>query len=285
MAAWHELFPLDREPTMEDIAGYIDHPLWDAFTAFIDESYGAKPRIEYSRCGGAPGWNVKYKARGRALCTVYPRDGFFICMVSVGSKEKDEAEALLATADPYVRALYERSADSSMAHDGSNERGHIARRRGAHALARRPERSALMMRDPEQTIGNLIDRRNTSFVGSVDEDGYPEVKAMLPPRKREGIRTFYFTSNTSSMRAAHYRAHTQTCIYFVDRRFFRGVMLKGTMEVLEDAWAKELIWLDGDETYYPLGVTDPDYCVLRFTAERGRYYQNFSSEDFAVPAV
>ena len=34
MAAWHELFPLDREPTMEDIAGYIDHPLWDAFTAF-----------------------------------------------------------------------------------------------------------------------------------------------------------------------------------------------------------------------------------------------------------
>ena len=60
-----------------------------------------------------------------------------------------------------------------------------------------------MMRDPEQTIGNLIDRRNTSFVGSVDEDGYPEVKAMLPPRKREGIRTFYFTSNTSSMRAAH----------------------------------------------------------------------------------
>ena len=101
MAAWHELFPLDREPTMEDIAGYIDHPLWDAFTAFIDESYGAKPRIEYSRCGGAP-------------CTVYPRDGFFICMVSVGSKEKDEAEALLATADPYVRALYERSADSSM---------------------------------------------------------------------------------------------------------------------------------------------------------------------------
>ena len=66
MAAWHELFPLDREPTMEDIAGYIDHPLWDAFTAFIDESYGAKPRIEYSRCGGAPGWNVKYKARGRA---------------------------------------------------------------------------------------------------------------------------------------------------------------------------------------------------------------------------
>ena len=71
-----------------------------------------------------------------------------------------------------------------------------------------------MMRDPEQTIGNLIDHQNTSFVGSVDEGGYPEIKAMLPPRKREGIRTFCFTSNTSSMRAAHYRAHPQACIYF-----------------------------------------------------------------------
>lgn len=139
-----------------------------------------------------------------------------------------------------------------------------------------------MMRDPEQTIGNLIDHQNTSFVGSVDEDGFPEMKAMLPPRKREGIRTFYFTTNTSSMRVRHYRAYPQACIYFMDRRFFRGVMLKGTMEVLEDAASKELIWREGDEIYYPEGVTDPDYCVLRFTANRGRYYTNFSSEDFPV---
>ncbi|RDB65977.1 hypothetical protein C1876_15140 [Eggerthella sinensis] len=114
MTVWHELFPLDREPSMGDIVAYIDNPLWDSFTAFIDETYGAQPRIEYSRCGGAPGWNVKYKARSRALCTVYPHDGFFICMVSVGSKEKEEAEALVAVADPHVRAVYERSADSSM---------------------------------------------------------------------------------------------------------------------------------------------------------------------------
>lgn len=114
MTVWHELFPLDREPSMDDIAAYIDNPLWDSFTAFVDETYGAQPRIEYSRCGGAPGWNVKYKAHSRALCTVYPHDGFFVCMVSVGSKEKEEAEALVAVADPYVRAVYERSADSSM---------------------------------------------------------------------------------------------------------------------------------------------------------------------------
>ena len=111
---WNELFPAGREPSMADVDAHIASPLWDAFKAFVEDAWGTAPRIEHSRCGGAPGWNVKYKARGRALCTVYPHDGFFICMVSVGSKEKPEAEGLLPACDPYVRALYERSADSSM---------------------------------------------------------------------------------------------------------------------------------------------------------------------------
>ena len=142
-----------------------------------------------------------------------------------------------------------------------------------------------MMRDAVQTIGNLIDRQNVSFIASVDSDGFPNMKAMLPPRKREGISTFWFTTNTSSMRVSQYRSNPNACIYFYDRRFFRGVMLKGTMEILEDVNTKEMIWQDGDTLYYAGGVTDPDYCVLKFTAQSGRYYTNFSSEDFTVATV
>ena len=138
------------------------------------------------------------------------------------------------------------------------------------------------MRDAETTIGNLADKQTVAFIGAADEEGFPVVKAMLAPRKREGNQVFYFTSNTSSMRAAQYRENPKACIYFCDRRFFRGVMLRGTMEVLEDAESKEMIWQEGDTMYYPLGVTDPDYCVLKFTAEDGRYYSNFKSEDFTV---
>jgi Uncharacterized stress protein (general stress protein 26) len=139
-----------------------------------------------------------------------------------------------------------------------------------------------MMRDAEQTIGNFIDKQGVSFISSVDEAGFPNTKAMLPPRKRDGIRVFYFTTNTSSMRVSQYRRNSNACIYFSDKRFFRGVMLKGTMEVLEDAENKEMIWQDGDSLYYPLGVADPDYCVLKFTANTGRYYSNFNSEDFEI---
>lgn len=139
-----------------------------------------------------------------------------------------------------------------------------------------------MMRDAVQTIGNLIDKQGVSFISSLDEDGFPNTKAMLPPRKRDGIKTFYFTTNTSSMRAAQFHRNPKACIYFCDKRFFRGVMLKGTMEVLEDEESKEMIWQEGDTMYYPKGVTDPDYCVLKFTARTGRYYANFSSENFVI---
>lgn len=139
-----------------------------------------------------------------------------------------------------------------------------------------------MMRDPEKTIGNLIDKQKVSFIASISEDGFPNMKAMLAPRKREGIKVFYFTTNTSSVRVTQYRKNYNASIYFYDKRFFRGVMLIGKMEVLEDASSKELIWQEGDTKYYPEGVTDPDYCVLRFTAHKGRYYANFHSETFHI---
>lgn len=141
-----------------------------------------------------------------------------------------------------------------------------------------------MMKNPEQTIGNLIDRQGVSFIASISEKGFPNMKAMLPPRKREGIKEFWFTTNTSSMRVAQYRENPNASIYFCDKRFFKGVMLIGTMEVMEDTDTKQMIWRDGDTMYYPKGITDPDYCVLKFTAIEGRYYSNFHSEYFEVTA-
>jgi len=139
-----------------------------------------------------------------------------------------------------------------------------------------------MIRDKEKTIGNLIDKSNISIISSVDNEGFPNTKAMLKVREREELKKFYFTTNTSSMRVKQYMENNKACLYFYDSRFFRGVMLKGTMEVLQDLESKKRIWREGDTMYYPLGVSDPDYCVLKFTAMSGRYYSDFKSEDFNI---
>ena len=49
-------------------------------------------------------------------------------------------------------------------------------------------------------------------------------------------------------------------------------MLKGVMEVCTDLENRERIWKDTDAMYYPEGVNDPDYCVLRFRATEGKYW-------------
>ena len=121
-----------------------------------------------------------------------------------------------------------------------------------------------------------------TMISSVDEEGFPCTKAMLSPRVREGIKVFYFTTNTFSLRVAHYKANPKASIYFCDAEGFKGMMLRGTMEVLTDAKSKEMIWRDGDTEYYPGGVTDPNYCVLKFTATDGRFYSDFYPRSFVI---
>jgi len=138
------------------------------------------------------------------------------------------------------------------------------------------------MNDLYRTIEALIDSCATAFIASVDEAGYPCCKAMLAPRVRNGLRIFYFTTNTSSQHAAHYRSHPKASAYFCDESNFRGVLLRGTMTVCEDQTTKDLIWRSGDTQYYPLGPDDPDYCVLRFEAEQARFYCDLRSQELEL---
>lgn len=133
-------------------------------------------------------------------------------------------------------------------------------------------------------IIEFIEKQKTAFIASVDEDGFPNIKAMFAPRKIEG-NCFYFSTNTSSMRARQYMENPKASIYFYSRGRFKyeGIMLTGTMEVLQDNRIKQEIWQTGDTMYYKQGVTDPDYCVLKFTAHKGgRHYCDLKTESFAM---
>ena len=134
----------------------------------------------------------------------------------------------------------------------------------------------------KEIIAQMADKLPIAYISSVDQEGFPWTKAMLKPRKREGIKTFYFTTNTFSIRVAQYKANPMASIYFCDAKGFKGMMLRGTMEVLTDAASKEMIWHNGDEQYYPGGVTDPNYCVLKFTATDGRFYSDFYPRSFVI---
>lgn len=77
------------------------------------------------------------------------------------------------------------------------------------------------MRDAEKTVGNMIDKEKTIFVGSVDAEGFPNIKAMLQTRKREGIKHIYLSTNTSSMRVSQFLKGTyiqsDTCLKLITK--------------------------------------------------------------------
>jgi general stress protein 26 len=135
----------------------------------------------------------------------------------------------------------------------------------------------------KERITEFIQKQKVAFIASVDEEGFPNIKAMFIPRKVEG-NCFYFSTNTSAMRSRQFINNPKASIYFYSKGRFKyeGIMLTGTMEVLQDNEIKKEIWCTGDTMYYKQGVTDPDYCVLKFTAIKGRYYCNLKTESFEL---
>ncbi len=127
----------------------------------------------------------------------------------------------------------------------------------------------------------LIKDSKIAMVGSIGDNSYPNVKAMLN-LETAGLKRAWFSTNTSSKRVAQFKNNSKACVYFVEENSFRGLMLVGEIQVLDDAESKQRLWREGFEMYYPLGVTDPDYSVLSFTAKWGNYYHGLDNVTFDV---
>ncbi len=89
---------------------------------------------------------------------------------------------------------------------------------------------------------NFIRKQKVSFICSVDENGYPNMKAMLRPGKMNGLKEFYFSTNTSSLRVRQFQNNPNASIYFYHKGLIKytGIMLVGKMKVLTDQETKML---------------------------------------------
>ena len=77
----------------------------------------------------------------------------------------------------------------------------------------------------------------------------------------------------------------KAAVYLSKNEEFKGLMFQGTMEVLTDRESREMLWREGFEIYYPKGIDDEDYCVFRFTAEKGNYYHGLKNTNFDIGEV
>lgn len=130
----------------------------------------------------------------------------------------------------------------------------------------------------KQGILDFISKQRTSLVSSVDENGYPATRALIQPVFIDG-NDIYFATYTSSRKVKHYRNNPKACVYFYSKgQSFQGVEIKGEMQVLTDQPTKSQFWKPFFSRFYKKGVTDPDYCILKFTGFEAQWFSNFRTE-------
>jgi general stress protein 26 len=136
----------------------------------------------------------------------------------------------------------------------------------------------------KQKAEKLYKKVNTFILTCVGTDGYPLTKAVVPGKYRDRIKEMYFCTNTSSKFTEKKKKNPKASVYFYSRKLiWKGCMLKGKMEIVSDLAVKEKYWQNKyKNAYAEKSFTDPDFCVLKFTPEVGRYYSWYNLEDFEI---
>jgi general stress protein 26 len=126
---------------------------------------------------------------------------------------------------------------------------------------------------------DLANRTKIAMLGNNTGTGYPNIKALIKC-ENEGLKTIWFSTNTSSKRVPQLKKDGRTCVYFVDFDHWEGLSLIGDIELLQDEDSRKRLWHDGDEKYYALGINDPDFMIMRFTTHTCNYYHGLANLTF-----
>lgn len=89
---------------MGETSGYLTE-----LSKHIQETYAAIPRFEYSNCSAQPGWNIKYSKGGKSICTIYPKEDYFIVLIVIGPKDEDEVELIIPSMSAEIQIIYSKT--------------------------------------------------------------------------------------------------------------------------------------------------------------------------------
>lgn len=131
----------------------------------------------------------------------------------------------------------------------------------------------------EKELIELVEQQELCFLGSITDEGYPMIRAMLRPIKIDQ-NYLYLHTNTTSNKVRQFLDNPKACLYFYDAATFTGITLIGEMQVLAQESEKIAFWKEDYQIYYEKGGGLSDFTVLKFTFAHGEFYQNFQVTPF-----
>ena len=149
------------------------------------------------------------------------------------------------------------------------------------------------IKDVKNASLELMEMSKALYFTTIDSDGFPITRAMFNLRNKSQFPEFskffkeehnkfavYISTNTSSSKVEHIKENPKISVYFCDPDDFKGVMFGGCVEIIENINIKKKIWLDWWTKYYPKGLKDPDYVLLRLNPNKARFYYRLNQVEF-----
>ena len=116
----------------------------------------------------------------------------------------------------------------------------------------------------------------------LDHEGYPTTST-LSIAKADGIRQITFGGQLDSNKAKRAKENSRASVCIFDDDYENGayynITLVGDIEVVTGIETKKETWYQGLEEYFPGGVDDPNYCVLKFTTKRYNLWVDVEEEE------
>lgn len=119
-----------------------------------------------------------------------------------------------------------------------------------------------------EKANELIKIFEFASLGVIDENGYPSVSA-VSLHTPETVAELYLTTTLDSNKAKRLQKNNKASINCYTT--MNNITLVGEVEIFSDEETKSKYWqkwVDLGTDIYPAGITDPNYCLIKFTTKR-----------------
>jgi general stress protein 26 len=125
----------------------------------------------------------------------------------------------------------------------------------------------------------IIKTCDAAYFGVIDENGCPHVSTVSSIQP-ENIFTAYFSTGLNANKTKRLRVDKRAGICY--RAGGDNISLTGEAEILTDPETKSRLWQDWFIEHFPGGKTDPNYCIIKFTAQRASLWVHNESAEFTI---
>ena len=133
-----------------------------------------------------------------------------------------------------------------------------------------------------EKMKEFIQRQRHTVLSSINIEGYPFSRVMTI-LKNTDCKEFYFLTRVVSLKYEHLKRQPKASLHFYDAATLESVNLTGTLEVFDDDEMKKMVWNKVTTLFiYRLDDTMKDYCLIKFTAKRARFFTKLTSYNFII---